>query len=375
MLDPSALQRFIVMAGILPRWMHLVTTTVLVLASLGVLRAMDGYVDLHASFLLPLPAIIAAALLFDRWAGLFATVLATAALLIEHRGTLDAPMLVSISVFAVVAALVAGMVEALHQSVVLLEQSTQAYHRAERRRSLLLDEFRHRSRNDLQSLAALLQLRARIAPSAAAGEALREAATHAVTLARVQAWLAPRATEPDDPATVDTCRFVEGLAADLRISQAGVMRPVSIRVRAEAHGLDSERALQLGLVLNELVVNALRYAFPQECPGTVFIEFRRDDADFVLSVADDGVGLPDHATLPAPTASRGLGARLLAGLAAQLSGTLRRGRPSAGGSFAELRFPVGECPGTRTYSVRSAAPAAIVANGAAMASMAESSRR
>jgi hypothetical protein len=92
---------------------------------------------------------------------------------------------------------------------------------------------------------------------------------------------------------LDTRAFVAGLCADLEAAQAGgALRPVALVAEAEAHPLDAERAVPLGLVLNEAVTNALKYAFPGERAGTVRVRFAREGAEFALTVADDGVGLP-----------------------------------------------------------------------------------
>ncbi len=202
----------------------------------------------------------------------------------------------------------------------------------------------------------MLLLRARAAPSPAAADGLREAAEHARALARVHAWLAhgdPRGADGDDPARVDTKDFVEGLCRDLdRALSGGELRPVALIAQAEPHTLDAERAVHLGLVLNELVTNAVKYAFPDNGAGIVRVRFAREGNGFLLSVSDDGVGLPPDEGLVAPRAGKrplgtGLGTRLLQGLAAQLRGTLSRRRGENGaGTLAELRFPVAE-PGGR----------------------------
>lgn len=277
-----------------------------------------------------IPAVMIASALFNRGSGLLAVLLSTIALTLTVVN--DGGGVLGLALFAVIGVFVAVILEALHGAI-------ESYETAERRRSLLLQEFRHRSRNDLQSLAALLRLRARTAPSAAAGDGLREAAGHAAALARVHAWLAPRATRPDDPATVDTEGFLVGLSEDLRMAQIAAMRPVSVRVAVERHAIDSERAVQLGLALNELLACALDYGFPDDQPGRIDIGFRRDGDDFVLSVVDDGVGEEDGAGAP-PS----LGTRMMGGLAAQLRGGFRRGPREAGaGNRAELRFPVAAC--------------------------------
>ena len=153
---------------------------------------------------------------------------------------------------------------------------------------------------------------------------------------------------------MDTKDFVEGLCRDLdRALSGGELRPVALIARSESHTLDAERAVHLGLVLNELVTNAVKYAFPDNGAGTVRVRFARDGDGFLLAVSDDGVGLPpDEGPAAAQRAGKrplgtGLGTRLLQGLAAQLRGTLSRRRGEGGaGTLAELRFPVAE-PGAK----------------------------
>jgi len=305
-------------------------TAFLVAASLAIESALERSVSNLPPHLFYLPAVIAAAGLFDRGSGLLAVALSAAALSLTVAN--DAGGMLGLGLFVALSGFVAVVMERLHGAV-------ESFERAERRRSLLLQEFRHRSRNDLQSLAALLRLRARTAPSAAAGDGLREAAGHAAALARVHAWLAPRASRPDDPATVDTHGFLVGLSEDLRLAQVAAMRPVSVCVAVEGHPIDSERAVQLGLALNELLAGALDYAFPDDQPGRIDIGFRREGDEFVLSVADDGVGEEEGTGVGAS-----LGTRMISGMAAQLRGCFQRGPgPTGVGTQAVLRFPVGAC--------------------------------
>jgi two-component sensor histidine kinase len=171
-----------------------------------------------------------------------------------------------------------------------------------------------------------------------------------MALARVHTYLAgigfADGSRGDDTAVVDTRRFIEGLCADIRAAQMGEgLRPVALVVEAEAHTLDTERAVQLGLVLNEAVTNALKFAFPEDRAGTVRVGFAREGDEFMLAVADDGIGLPAEGELqgapPAPPPrGSGLGTRLLRALAAQLRGTFSRQPGECGrGTVASLRFP------------------------------------
>jgi two-component sensor histidine kinase len=312
-------------------------------------------------------AVLLAAALFDHGCGLFATAICAAlvvALYFPPLGSLgveEQRHLLSLAIFAAIAVLMSLTIEALHRALADAQSANEALRsardriaRTERSRMLLLREFRHRTRNDLGSLVGLLLLRARTAPSEAAREGLREAAEHAMALARVHTHLAASdnldgsddGNQPDTP-QVNTRAYILGLCTDLAKARMDEgLRPVVLTADAEAHLLDAERAVQLGLVLNEAVTNALKYAFPENRAGTVRVWFAREGEEFLLSVADDGVGLPPDGEIGgASDGTRrhgsGLGTRLLRALAAQLRGSFaRRLGDSGAGTVSELRFPV-----------------------------------
>jgi two-component sensor histidine kinase len=108
-------------------------------------------------------------------------------------------------------------------------------------------------------------------------------------------------------------------------------------------------------VLNETLTNAMKYAFPEGRSGCVKVNFARDGNEFVLLVADDGIGLPpegevENAPPAATPQDAGLGTRLLRALAAQLRGRFaRRPGPDGRGTVVELRFAATE-PGGVTAS-------------------------
>ncbi len=306
-------------------------------------RLMDPLLPENYPFLLFFWAILLSASIFDRGSGFLATGLSALLALIFYLRPFDQPTaltvqnMVALVMFIAVGVAMTMILEALHRAVDNL-------HRSERARELLLNEFRHRTRNDLQSLVGILRLRAAGAPSEAGRDGLNEAADHAMALARIHTRLAPDSASGDDPATVCTRDFILGLCADLEAALLGPeLRPVALAVEAEAHPIPTERAVQLGLVLNETVTNALKYAFPEGRAGTVRVHFARQGEEFVLTVADDGIGLPEegNATGRRPPRGSGLGTRLLSALAAQLRGRFMR-RPGEGGvgTLAELRFPV-----------------------------------
>ena len=302
-----------------------------------------------------LPVVLICAALFDSGAGLLATGLS--AVLVSWFYLPPAGSLalgshrewIALGLFILVGVMMTIVVEALHRTIARLQQAHDDLVLSEHARGVLLREFRHRTRNDLGSLVALLMLRARIAPSAAAREALREAADHALALARVHARLEPDEKLTHSITAVDTRDFVTGLCADIEAAQFGDgLRPIRLVAEVESHLLPADRAVPLGLVLNETVTNALKYAFPENRAGIVHVRFTRETENYVLTVSDDGIGLPPEGEIePAPTSTAlrgtGLGTRLLCALAAQLRGGFARHPGEAGrGTVAELRFAAAE---------------------------------
>jgi two-component sensor histidine kinase len=354
----SAFMAAIGRAQSLPLWLRLLLTGLVVL---GAFVAREGVGTLLPStnvFLMPILGVLVSATLFGSTAGLFATAISAFWLCwayLPPHGSLqvgDPRQLWALGLFILICIFISLVIGASQATLLRLRDAHEALARTDAQRRLLLQEFRHRTRNDLQSLVALLLLRARAAPSSAAQDGLREAAEHARALARVHTLLAQEAIHEDDPALVDSRAFVEGLAMELARTHATEgLRPVVLTAEAETHPLDSERAILVGLVLNECVTNALKYAFPDDRPGRVQVRFTRLDGHFLLTIEDDGTGTSPEDQTGSGSRTRplgtGLGTRLLRGMAAQLRGSFTRG-PGAGGAgtHVELRFPA-QAPGRR----------------------------
>lgn len=284
-------------------------------------------------FLLGFLGVMLSASLFNGRAGMASAGISTVAAVYFYLPPLlslsvdSGPNLLLAGLFLGVSCVTAAIIETLHASLAELRTT-------EARRRLLLAEYKHRSRNDLQSLVALLLLRARSAKTDEARATLREAAGHARALARVHTRLQDVTPGADEQPVIDTKLFVVGLCEDLQQGSLGEgLRPIAFSVHAERHELASERAVQLGLVLNETVTNALKYAFPGDRAGMVQALFWRDGDSFVLEVRDDGVGLPDDGST-----GQGLGTRLLRALAAQLRGEFSRVPAPGGGTLCTMRF-------------------------------------
>ena len=101
------------------------------------------------------------------------------------------------------------------------------------------------------------------------------------------------------------------------------IRPIAIRVMSDKVVLSSRQATRIGLIVNELVTNALKYAFPGEQAGTINVLLRRGTAELTIVVEDNGVGHPEDE-------QDGLGSRLVRLLAEQSGGSIKRGSATPG---------------------------------------------
>lgn len=334
----------------LPIPLRYAATLAIVFGVFFVRRYVDPWLSEGYPFLLFFVGILISASLFDSGSGYVATAASAILVTCFYLPPIGSPLVddprhaVALVFFIGIGTAITFTIEALHKAL-------HAQRRLQRSRALLLREFRHRTRNDLNSLVAILHVRARAARSEAVREGLSEAANHALALARIHTRLSAGEGESEDnPASVSTRDFIVGLCHDIEAAHlGGGLRPIAVIVEAEDHLLLADRAVPLGLVLNEAETNTLKYAFEEDCQGTLRVSFVRESGDYILTIADNGVGLPPEGEAsgppdPPPTGS-GLGTRLLRGLASQLRGTFSRGPgPGRRGAVVTLRFPV-EAPG------------------------------
>lgn len=302
-----------------------------------VLEPEDGH-----PFIFFVPAIIVVSVLFDRGNGLFACFLSSILAVwffVEPYGVFAVMRpedLLAGVVFFVGAIAMAVLIEALHSAYSGLHAAHselgQAHKRLERavaERDLLLSELSHRVKNDMMLLSASLHLQGKGVTDPVARGALSSAADRLNVLSRVHLRLQRNQRDAD----VDSCHFIEDLCEDFRLGMLA-FKPVTMLVRAESHPLSLARAAPVGIVLNELVTNALKYAFPDERSGVLEVRFFCSGDQFQLVVADDGVGLKGGEP-------PGQGGKIVQALAAQLDGRFEM-RARERGAEGVLCFPVEE---------------------------------
>ena len=198
-----------------------------------------------------------------------------------------------------------------------------SFKRAEERKSLLFSELAHGVANNFAAIAALISLKSLSIRDSKARAVLDEAIEQIKVMGRVHA----RLRAGDQEALLDSAEFFGELCNDLRAAVA-CGRSVSIECKVDSLPISMDQASSLGLIVNELVTNAIKHAFPHGRTGRIRVAFEAFKDELRLCVEDDGVGF-----CPRTQKDAGMGQELVSGLAGQLSGNLQVASTTAGSSF------------------------------------------
>ncbi|MBX3595615.1 sensor histidine kinase [Sphingomonas sp.] len=222
----------------------------------------------------------------------------------------DLPRLI---VNAIAYALIVGLAELFRLAV---RNATQERDREIAQRDLYLQEFEHRVKNNFMLVTGMLDLQRRRSDDPATVEALGAALNRVESIARAHRHLYAGS---DAPGTVDMAIYLSELCAALA-DALSLRAAIALECVSEHVALPRDRAVAIGLVLNELATNAAKHAFPGRDVGTITAQFTRTPDGYRLSVIDDGVGMSPE-TLAEGRAG-GLGKRLVDAFARQAGGTL-----------------------------------------------------
>jgi two-component sensor histidine kinase len=197
-------------------------------------------------------------------------------------------------------------------------------------RALLLREVNHRVSNSLQLIASLLHFQSDMSGSPDVKAALKEANGRVLAVARVHRSL----YTSTDVRWVSLADYLNTLICDLKDVSAETEHRDEISVAADPLQARPDAAVALGIVATELVLNALKHAYPNG-QGPVRVRLDARGSHIELSVEDDGI-CPEHANGSGRLS--GLGQRIIAGMADKLAGELRYAQTPTG-ARAILRFP------------------------------------
>jgi len=216
----------------------------------------------------------------------------------------------------------------LRLEILQLRRQLKASETAALKHAVTLREGDHRIKNSLQLVASLMRLQARRESSGPVRTALRTAAARVSNVAGIHDAL--QKTRGLD--RVDLGATLRKMCASLQ-AMAGDTDNIQVVVDAEKLEIPVAVAQPITLAVNELVVNALRHAFPDTSNGSVRVGLRRTDTGLSITVADNGIGLPlNHSS------GQGYGTSLVGMMVKQIGGTLET--ESVAGSRFTIHAPL-----------------------------------
>lgn len=201
-------------------------------------------------------------------------------------------------------------------------------------KTALLKEIHHRVKNNLQIVVSLLGLQANCIKNPEALDVLKDTRNRVRSMALLHEVL----YRSENLARISFAAYIEDLCRQIVSSFGKSAWRVKVESRVEEIGLPLDQAVPCGLIINELVSNALKHAFPGERSGSVMVELGATARQMLLlRVHDDGVGLPPGMD---PENTSTLGLQLVFELAGQLDGHVTVERPGEGGAGFQVYFPV-----------------------------------
>lgn len=217
------------------------------------------------------------------------------------------------------------------RDVTPMRKAADAVRRSLAEKEVMLREIHHRVKNNLQIILSLIDLQSDLCPEAEVPTVL--ARTH--DRIRSMALIHEQLYKSRNLSSVDMGDYVRALIPAVSSAYSGACGCVEVNLTAGDLSLPLERAIPLGLLVNELVANAYKYAFKPGKPGRLSVSLTRGGDEASVVVADDGAGLPEDFSLDS---TRTLGMQLVVGLADQIGGTVIVGGPP--GARFTVRFPL-----------------------------------
>ena len=155
-------------------------------------------------------------------------------------------------------------------------------------KQVLLKEIHHRVKNNMQIVCSIFRLQLSQINDPRAATILRDSQSRISAMALIHKTL----YQPKDQSSIYFEEYIQELASSIFDSYRVDPQRISLRTDLESVAMDIDTVTPCGLILNELVTNSIKYAFPDDRSGEITISFRREGDGFVLEVSDNGVGLP-----------------------------------------------------------------------------------
>jgi len=196
-------------------------------------------------------------------------------------------------------------------------------------REVLLKEVYHRVKNNFQVISGLIHMQEDLIDDPKAKALFLELENKVKSIALIHQKL----YQSSSLSQIDYGEYLKVILLDV-FDSYNVDKNVSLRVNADKALIDLQQAVPCTLIVNEMLSNAFKHAFPGGRKGQIEIGFRTEEGNYILSYSDDGVGIPEGMTFER---TESLGMSLIAGLSRQLRGEIKIGRK--GGTQYTLTFP------------------------------------
>lgn len=190
------------------------------------------------------------------------------------------------------------------------ERAEEQLRESNERLQAMLVEVNHRVANSLQLVSAFVHMQARSVSNAEAKTALGDTQRRIGAIAQVHR----RLYTGDSVNRVDMAEYLSSLLAELEETWSTPEAPRTLTLSAEPMKLGTDKAVAVGVIVNELVSNACKYAYGPRVAGEVRVEFRAQGDQFLLRIEDDGCGMPADGAIR----GTGLGSKLVGAMAATL---------------------------------------------------------
>lgn len=235
---------------------------------------------------------------------------------------------------------VAERTEKLRKANVLLREEVAQRKKAEENlkktldeRTVLLRELYHRVKNNMQVIISLMNLQLRKIEDPAVRHLMEETRNRVRAMALVHEML----YKSENLSEINLARYIPLLANQVFSSLENKSQKVRKIVEAEDIMVTLDKAIPIGLILNELITNSLMHAFPEGQAGTLGIRVQKKDHTVAIRVSDDGTGIPQDVNWREPST---LGLRIVMSLVGQLKGTIDLDRRQ--GTAFSIEFGIGE---------------------------------
>lgn len=201
-----------------------------------------------------------------------------------------------------------------------------------REKAILLQEVQHRVANSLQIIASVILQSARESQSDETRTHLKDAHSRVMSVAALQQQLAASRL-----GEVALRPYFDQLCLSVAASMIRDHDQLSLRVDCDDSAVDADISISLGLIVTELVINALKHAFPGGRQGIITVSYKAHGPNWILAVADDGVGMPTDAASATP----GLGTSIVEALANQLNARVRVNSGHPGTTVSVIHTRIG----------------------------------